>query len=455
MPAIVSRSSTSTTPFSYKPMTPPPSHRSASPESSTSPSPAPTTSNATPSPSPSLSTSSPSLATPIHTRSPSSSIRSVGRPISRSSFSSESRYSPYPRVEVKMTRNEEDVARDVRIGQLNLDHIRRSASPQDIAHEDVLTPRPPQARVPAMVRPRMRAVHSSPQRERDPRPITRRPAHQAHRRAYSMSQISYGFMLFPSPTHSVSVPARFSTRSPTPPSHHRRVRSPSSSSLSMSLSPFPMSLSALPSLASSPSSLHHGYQAQRDPEAARMGEARTVRRMGHARTQSATPAFPISSSRSTGPVNPVRTPSPLRNTVRFAPSPASSPSPISSRTPSPPLTQAHQHRQEARSTSPNMAQPHASAQAQGQAQGQAQARAQDSRRLIFVNPAMAAHLKHGGMVSIKAVDGSKVFRVCAAPSFNIPKDKSAPSRMELGPSCRVDARLGGVKMTRSGGRSRF
>ncbi|WVQ98467.1 hypothetical protein IAU59_005593 [Kwoniella sp. CBS 9459] len=466
MPAIVAKSSTLTTPFVYKPMTPPTSHRATS-VSSASPSlsPAPTNATPPPSPTPSLSSASSknsSSASPSSSGSPNFKSTSMSRSGSKSF--SEWRYAPYPRgvVRVAKTKQEEDrEVKEVKIDRLNLDHIKRSVSPEEQAQDGLPTSEPTSTPTPApkpqrarpTVRPKVRAVHSSPHRQqqdhdRCPQSNARRPAYQTHhRRAYSMSQLSYGFMLFPSvpPSTAPSSPVR--PASSTQPSHSH------SASLSMSLSPFPMSLSALPSLASSPSLYHHA-QPERQADSDLRVELRSnasvptaqSRRTSHVRTQSAASALPSASRRTPpaatnlSPAMPVRTPSPLRNQVRFAHSPASS---SSSRTPSPPLSHAH-----ARSISPTRS---------SSSSPTPVSTAKDSRRLIFVNPLMAAHLKHGGMVSIKSVDGQtgfKVFAAAAPVNHNVKSAFTGGSSATVG-GCRVDARVGGVEMVRSGGRSRF
>ncbi|OCF31520.1 hypothetical protein I316_06923 [Kwoniella heveanensis BCC8398] len=463
MSTIIASSSASTTPFVYKPMTPPPSQRSAATSTSVSvsrstsaspapaQSPAPSSKNATPSPSFSSSStlSSPALSSP--SASPSRSrVSRAGE--SKQRACSESRYAPYsyPRGEVKVVKKEEDQdVGDVKIGRLNLDHIKRSASPQELAAPDehnFPTPRPQTARVRPVARQSRRpAHHSSPQRDpRDPRVGTRRPAQQAHhRRAYSMSQISYGFMLFPSlPTSSASAaaaasppPATLTSRAP-----HRSAASTPTRSLSsyremtMSLSPFPMSAAALPSLAASPSVQYisrrelHAEHLLRNPFA-----YASSRRTGHVRTQSASPAIAQPAARSASQTlssaHTSRSPSPLKNKVRFAPSPTPS------RTPSPPLAR----------------------EPQPPAQGQLSQQKNIQRRLIFVNPLMAAHLKHGGMVSIKSVDGQRGFKVFAAP-IPVPHVAQPAARATTAAlSCRTaDASMaGGVEMVRSGERSHF
>lgn len=47
-----------------------------------------------------------------------------------------------------------------------------------------------------------------------------------------------------------------------------------------------------------------------------------------------------------------------------------------------------------------------------QAQAKAKAQAQMSlERMMLVNPAIAAHLKRGGVVSVRSVDGSKSWKI--------------------------------------------
>ncbi|WVW83279.1 hypothetical protein I302_105298 [Kwoniella bestiolae CBS 10118] len=200
------------------------------------------------------------------------STASLSSTRSRSSFSI-SRYSPYPRVKVERE-DEMEMLRDIR--EVRLEEYRRkmqkarSTSPYD----ELPTARP---------RPKLATMSSAAEMRKQRR-------HLSHRRAYSMSTISYGYFLFPSQRPSPSL----SIQTPKP-------------------SPSSIRSSAKPKISIQSSSLP---------------------------TRSMTPP-----------------------------------------TPKPSLG------------SPTLASP-------------------ITRKLILVNPIVAHHLKHGGMVNIRSVDGQNYFKVC-------------------------------------------
>lgn len=55
--------------------------------------------------------------------------------------------------------------------------------------------------------------------------------------------------------------------------------------------------------------------------------------------------------------------------------------------------------------------------------GKAQGHQMSLERMMLVNPAIAAHLKRGGVVSVKSVDGSKSWKI------RIPEEQLAALRL--------------------------
>ncbi|WRT66970.1 uncharacterized protein IL334_003935 [Kwoniella shivajii] len=201
---------------------------------------------------------------------PSYSSTSSSRSRSRST-SSLSRFSPYPKVKVERSEEEDKVACKLRDIGLEIPKA-RSTSP----YEELATAKP-------------QFIHYKPQ------------SHLAHRRAYSMSQVSYGYFILPS-------------SSPSTPKEESRPQ--------------------------------------------------TVKRHIRAHSTSASPL-----------------PNPFQGFARpmITPSPRSIPSErVNSAAPKPSDKTADS----------------------------------SSRRLILVNPTIAHHLVHGGMVGIRSVDGKKSFKIC-------------------------------------------
>ncbi|WWC85331.1 uncharacterized protein L201_000194 [Kwoniella dendrophila CBS 6074] len=278
---------------------------------------------------------------PSPTPSVSSTISSSSR--SRSSFNN--RYSPYPRVKTEQSDTEEEeeeekeVLRDIndvdldelRVNQRNLQKQKaRSTSP----YEGLQSAKP------------KFAVSDY----RSKRPLT-------HRRAHSMSTISYGYFIFPSDSS-------LSSSSSTPTSS--RTVTPQSTSPCLSHRPINHARTQSVSAASQ---LHPRYYIR--------------------------PQIPSPPSNRTSPVIPQQTryramPTPIQSQRQTPAASVTEPMPSSG--------------------------------------------SGNSRRLILVNPAVAHHLKHGGMVNIRSVDGQKSFKVCLPPKMG---------------------RIGGVDMIRSVATSTF
>ncbi|WWC61295.1 uncharacterized protein I303_103876 [Kwoniella dejecticola CBS 10117] len=271
--------------------------------------------------------------------SPTPSFKSTASSRSRSSVH---RYSPYPRVKVEES-DEEEVLRDIKEvglgeGSNVKAHFRympkaRSTSPYD----DLKT-----------ARPHLMNPQSQTQSK-----------HAAHRRAYSMSTISYGYFLLP------TSPSPTLTRTPL------------------------ASTSASTSQTSTPT-----HAASATPCTSRITGSSKPNNRG----QNASPAQRFI---------------PKTHTPPQIPTPASTRSPVSD----------------------------------GSCGENIKPDSITSRRLILVNPIVAHHLKHGGMVNIRSVDGQQSFKVCL-PSHPRP-DTIVGGRGAAMAEKRQLKSFGSVRMTRS------
>ncbi|OCF72023.1 hypothetical protein I204_07287 [Kwoniella mangroviensis CBS 8886] len=235
-------------------------------------------------------TQTPLTPPPSYRSSPTPSIGSTTSRSSRSSFSYQ-RYSPYPRMKMEQEDGGEmEVLRDIRDVRLE-EYRRNSQKARSTSPYDGLP----------TARPKLSTIASASEK--------RNHRNTTHRRAYSMSTISYGYFLFPSQKQ------RPSQSPPILPSTPRPIPAPFS---------------------------YRQYLPRR--------------------AQTSSP-LPISSV----------TKSSTRPSIPSPPSRGSTPTPNPSKS-NPP-----------------------------------------TRKLILVNPIVANHLKHGGMVNLRSVDGQKSFKVYLPP----------------------------------------